>query len=466
MSRVGNWLLCAGGLVLAALMAYILAFDNLVFPSWKDWGRRSGVYEVAVFFPSQTDWVGFRRGIQVCQDRGLARRIDDTGDSMVVETTRQKRRIRFAFHDVRGVQVTKKAVDRLVSNSPPPIALVGSNNTVLTVALAEALRDSAEDEAEDGPVLLVPWASSVLVDSPEPEGLPVPLLGIDPGRTFRFCPNNQVQADLVVRCLLEQDPPLTPARAFILVDRHDAYSADLAECFQRSIDRTDSKAEVIQDRKTLAFSGMSHPFVPPTTAELELARKIWGRATATPNDQTTWVVLPVQGDPARRMIAALHVKAPFNLGPGDGPLRVVVGDGIGLKSLSELAAGKLSFPIFCVSSASLPDPGGAAGGVPADGAQIPAEIVSALIHCLDSPRVLDATALRVALATLHIPAGDRAAMGRPIDFGRSGEREGMGLGHVMSIRPGSAEVHAMARVESGKWSQPVPVRPAEVSTPQ
>ena len=85
------------------------------------------------------------------------------------------------------------------------------------------------------------------------------------------------------------------------------------------------------------------------------------------------------------MIAALRAKAPFNLGPGDGPLRVVVGDGIGLKSLSDLA-GTLPFPVWCVSSASLPDPGGAAGGVPADDAQIPAEIVSALVRCLDSSR--------------------------------------------------------------------------------
>ncbi|MEJ7640053.1 MAG: hypothetical protein WKF75_19330 [Singulisphaera sp.] len=224
------------------------------------------------------------------------------------------------------------------------------------------------------------------------------------------------------------------------------------------------QAVVIQNPNALAFSGVSPPFVAPSPAELELAGKIWGHASAPPGDQTTWVVLPVQGDPARRMIAALRSRAPFNLGPGDGPLRVVVGDGIGLKSLSDMV-GTLSFPVFCVSSASLPDPSGVAGGVPADGAQIPAEIVSALVHCLDASRVLDATALRVALAALRIPAGDRAAMGRPLDFGRSGEREGVGLGHVMFIRPGLAEVHAMARVESGGWSRPVPVRPGEDAPP-
>jgi hypothetical protein len=160
------------------------------------------------------------------------------------------------------------------------------------------------------------------------------------------------------------------------------------------------------------------------------------------------------------MIAALRARAPFNLGRKDGPLRVVVGDGIGLKSLSVLA-GTLPFPVWCVSSASLPD----AGGVPADDAQIPAEIVSALVHCLDLPDVSDGTALRGALASLHISAGDRAAMGRPIDFGRSGEREGAGLGHVMYIRPGEVEVQAMARVEPGRWSRPVPVRPVEGPTP-
>ncbi len=464
MSRVGNWLLCVGGLVLAALMAYILAIDYPGFPAWPNWGRPSSVVEVAVFFPNQTDWVDFRRGIQECLDRGLARRVDDSGVAMVVETPGRKRRVRFALHDVRGVQMTKEAVGRLVSKSPPPIALVGSSNTVLTVALAEALRDAARDVAEEGPVLLVPWASSVLVHPPEPNDGPVPLLGIDPGRTFRFCPNNQGQADLVVRCLLDQDPTQTPTRAFILEDRHDAYSADLSDCFQRSINRMAPQAVVIQNPNALAFSGVSPPFVAPSTSELELAGKIWERASATPGGQTTWVVLPVQEDPARRMIAALRARAPFNHGPGDGPLRVVVGDGIGLQSLSEMA-GTLSFPVWCISSASLPAPRGVAGGVPADDAQIPAEIVSALVHCLDSSRVHDATDLSVALASLHIPADDRAAMGRPIDFGRSGEREGVGLGHVMSIRPGQAEVSAMARVESGRWSRSVPVRPGEDSPP-
>ena len=445
-------------------MGYILVVDTPVFQRMSDRGRRSGVAEVAVFFPNQSDWGDFRRGIQVCLDRGLARRVDDTGDAMVVETPQQKRRVRFAFHDVRGVQRTKDAVGRLASRPSPPIALVGSNNTVLTVALAEALRDTAGDGAKTSPVLLVPWASTVLVDPPEPNDGPVSLLAIDPGRTFRFCPNNQIQADMVVRCLLDQTPPMAPARAYILEDRHDAYSADLSASFQRAINRMAPEAVVIQNPIALAFSGVSPLFAAPSTAELELAGKIWASAGNPLGDGTTWVVLPVQGGPARRMIAALRAKAPFSLGPGEAPLRVVVGDGLGLKSLSDMA-GTLSFSVFCVSSASLPEPRGVAGGVPADDAQIPAEIVSALVHCLDSPSVLDATGLRAALATLHVPAGDRAAMGRPIDFGKSGEREGVGLGHVMSIRPGMAEVYATARVEAGGWSRPVHVRPGEDSPP-
>ena len=82
MSRVGNWLLCAGGLVLTALMGYVLVFDNPVFPPWPIEGRSSSVVEVAVFFPNQSDWVDFRRGIRECLDRGLALRVEDTGDAM------------------------------------------------------------------------------------------------------------------------------------------------------------------------------------------------------------------------------------------------------------------------------------------------------------------------------------------------------------------------------------------------
>jgi len=36
---------------------------------------------------------------------------------------------------------------------------------------------------------------------------------------------------------------------------------------------------------------------------------------------------------------------------------------------------------------------------------------------------------------------------------------------VMFIRPGQAEVYAMARIESGGWSPPAPVRPPEGPAP-
>ena len=183
---------------------------------------------------------------------------------MVLETPRQKRRIRFALHDVRGVQMTKEAVRRLAAETPPPIALVGSSNTVLTVALAEALRDSAGDEAEKRPGPARPLGVVGPGRLPRarrrgrsPCSASTPAGPSASARTTRARPIWSSAA-----CSTRTRQP-TPARAFILEDRHDAYSADLAESFQRAINRMAPKAVVIQDRNALAFSGVSPPFVGP-----------------------------------------------------------------------------------------------------------------------------------------------------------------------------------------------------------
>jgi hypothetical protein len=146
MSRIGHALLWVGGLVLAALMAYTVAFD-------LGHGRGRAPVEagidalgVGVFYPERALWEEFRVGVRLCVRKGLAGLIEESDGSVVVSTARHKRLIRFDLHDVRGLRETKDEVERLLGRSPQPLAIVGSRNTMLTEAIAEALRASAGPE--------------------------------------------------------------------------------------------------------------------------------------------------------------------------------------------------------------------------------------------------------------------------------------------------------------------------------
>jgi hypothetical protein len=308
-------------------------------------------------------------------------------------------------------------------------------------------------------VLLVPWATSVLAERPEPGEGPVALLDIHPGRTFRFCPNNQFQADLLVSCLAAHEDGARPRRIVLVVDRHDPYSVDLGAAFYRAAQKVAPDAEIVERADSLGLPVAVDPFALPGPAEEALAESIWKEAERGPSGRTTWVMLPLQEDPALRILNALRRHARRLPGPGQGPLRVVCGDGLGFTALTRLA-GRCPFPLWSSSSASVPAAAQAVGQGLSPDTQVPAEIVAALVLCLDLPRdrPLTADALRDALASLKILADDRASMGRSLAFRRSGDREGDDLGHVLMIRPDRPGVFALARGPGGRWSEPEPLK--------
>lgn len=464
MNRLGNWLLALGGCVLAGLMLYTLVWGGGRPGSWSLWGAPSEAAEVAVFFPDHATWSDFRQGINACAARKLARIVADD-DAVLVETPAHARRVWFAWHDVRGLRETKDEVRRLIGQKRPPVAVVGSNNTVLTVALAEALRDSARVGGDLGPVLLVPWATTVLAERPEPASGPAAFLDLYPGRTFRFCPNNQSQADLVTRCLVDHDPGVTLERAEIVVDRHDPYSVDLADSFHRVLERRFKNAELIEHADRLAIPVLWNLPGIPSPSEDALAAAICREAERVGPGRVIWVVLPLQEEPARRMLVALQRHAQLEKRGGGSPLRVVCGDGIGSATLFRLA-NKYPFPVWCFSPASPPAADRAPDSVLATDAQVLAEIVSAVVRCLDVPRnqAPRADALRSALAALSLSSNDPAAFGRSLAFTPVGERHGHDLGHVLMIGPDSDAVTALARKPSGQWSATVLDPPVAVAT--
>jgi hypothetical protein len=468
-NRVSNGLFLAGGVAVIGIMAYATFSGRMGSVQSKH--AQATAAEVAVFFPDRVDWLDFRRGIEACKRRGLVRDREDAGDAIVVETTERGRPVRFAWHGVRGVQQTREQGRRLMRSSSPPIAYVGSINTVLTSALAEELSHASRQPkgkaAAPGaaaphpqPVLLVPWATSVLALDRERGPGPVGLLDIEPGRTFRFCLDNQRAADLVVRCLADHEPHSLPKRVFVMVDRTDPYSRDLADAFHRTIQAAVPQAELVEQADLVAPQVVGSSPDPPTAAERRWADAIWRSAREAGSGAVTWVVLPLQSEPAKRLLGALRARATPTTAGGEGPLRVVCGDGLGLEALLDLA-GHRAFPLWCVSPSSAPASMRLPGAEASADTQIPAEIVSAIVQAInqgDEPP----SDLRAALADMDLPAGSPAAFGRRISFAPSGEREGEVLGHVLAVHPGRTAVLAYERGADGKWSAPVRIRAVPV----
>ncbi len=434
---VGGIVLGGLGLALGLLMVYTLAFEGA--------GRRayrrspSGRIEVPVFFLERSEWRIFARGVAACTEptRGLGRMIDEDDDVLIVETPRNRRRVRFSWHGLRGERQARDEVRKAVE-ADAPVAVIGASNTVTTLALARGLHRLDGDQK---PLLLVPWATSV------------ELLKEYPGRTFRFCSNNRRLASLLVDCLRARPGREGPGRVEMVVDRLDPYSVDLADCFRGEIARAFPQAEVpaqVDETATSPGPRFSGRGPLPTESDLRHARSIWRTVSDDPMRETL-VVLPLQNDPARRMLLALNAAGPGRHEAEKMPLTVVCGDAVGPTTLAWFA-NQLAFPVWGASAASNH---AAERGLPEDVME-QAETVAALLIALDRPGPAETSdGLRHAL--LHPEGGQPPApFGRALALSPSGERLGFEPGEVFQIRPDAPEVFAYAE---GRWDDPRPVGP-------
>lgn len=443
-NRFGTAAFLAGALGLAALMAYTLVGVDLGTPS-PSWGSPPE-WQVAVVFPDPSDWHDFRQGIASCEAKGLLRVTSRDEGAVAVATPRLGRALRFRFVPARGVVETRDEVRRLAESADPPIAFVGSSNTTLTSAMADVLRTIGGGKA-GGPVLLVPWATSVAA-----EGSRTPLLASYPGHVFRMCPNNRREAGLVVGCLASRAPKARPSRVFLVSDPADPYSADLAGCFREAIAGAVPGADVAESTDVVGQAG---PDDEPSARDAAWASKMVASLEALPADRPAWLVLPLQEQPTRRLLRALTAS----LRGADVPrLEVLCGDGIGLETLGEFA-GPGAPSLWCVTAAS---DFGAAPDAPQD-VQVSAEVVASLVWGLDRGTA-SASALHDGLASLDLAADDPSAMGRSLGFTAEGERKGQDLGRVLHLEPGRREVLAYAKGPEGNWTAPVAIPAPDVGT--
>jgi hypothetical protein len=437
---VGGICLGAFGLLLGLLMLYTLVFEGNGGTTAKR--EPAGIIDVPVFFLERSEWRIFARGVAACIDEThrLGRMLSEDDDHLIVETARERRPIRLTWHTVRGEGQSRADLKR-VEDEARPIAVIGSSNTLLTAALALELKALSPARPGGGPLLLVPWATSV------------PLLKIYPGRTFRFCSANQHIASLLVDCLRAQPGATGPKRVLLVVDRLDPYSLDLAGCFRKQIAQTYPSAELIEPAEgvsTAPQTRISGRETWPTAADQRHARSIWRDVTDGPAGET-WVVLPLQNDPARRMVLALNAAAPGRHDAVNRPLTVICGDAVGPTTLASFA-NHLVFPVWSVSPASNHAIG---HGLEEDVIE-QAEMVAAVLIALDRPGAKPTPDdLRNALLTAP-GAKPIEPFGRPLAFAPSGERAGSEPGEVFQLRPDNPDIYVRA---AGSWTHTTTVDP-------
>jgi hypothetical protein len=276
----------------------------------------------------------------------------------------------FRWYKLTGDLKTADWVAALTARQPPPLAIIGGNNSQNGLRLARELKKNRKEK--DSPLFLITQASAE--KDPWAQGEP-PLIDIYKGRTFRFCFSNLQMARIVtefvwnrdhllpatdplprlIRFLWNQDsrPPANdPLRpdvypAYMPIWNDDPFSVDLADSFLEVL-QLQAVRDAIQDWVWLsgfAWGGglplqlagarqfrppgytsalqwrifySAGSFSRPNPDEEDTAESILGefleRNPLPQGQQSTQpqalLVLPATSQPARRFLRALRKSAP------------------------------------------------------------------------------------------------------------------------------------------------------------
>ncbi len=138
----------------------------------------------------------------------------------------------FRWYKITADWKTSDWVRALVAGRPPPLAVVGGDNSEPAIELAQALRDATADLPEASrPLYCITTATANTAAVAGPDGAlrTERLTEIYPGRTFRFCFTNDQMAEAVIDFIWSRDelrPDAEPA--YIVHWADDTYSRDLS----------------------------------------------------------------------------------------------------------------------------------------------------------------------------------------------------------------------------------------------
>jgi len=159
-------------------------------------------------------------------------------------------RLCFRWYKLTSRWKTDPWVAALLRERQPPLAFIGGSSSEAATSLAQALEKQTRALPELlRPLLLLTSATADRVSLQESFGMPQPpeeqidLMGIYPGRTFRFCFTNNQMADAISRfvCSHPDLRPQTVASAqdgepvYLVRWNDDSYSYDLSNSFLRAL---------------------------------------------------------------------------------------------------------------------------------------------------------------------------------------------------------------------------------------
>jgi hypothetical protein len=192
----------------------------------------------------QTSYPGLEVVRNAMQDGASIQTVAEVALRFPVQNASKRRaqRLVFRWYKLTSEWSPQVWIDALLARTPPPVAIIGGNNSYWGRELALQLSRAAGALPEsDRPLLLLTTATAdhvpVATDDSEEEGKKVELAAIHPGRTFRFCFTNRQMATAVTRFIWTR-PELRPDSdpAYLVRWMDDAYSEDLFDGYKRVLD--------------------------------------------------------------------------------------------------------------------------------------------------------------------------------------------------------------------------------------
>jgi hypothetical protein len=405
--------------------------------------------------------------------------------------------LRFRWYKITNEWKTDYWMQALAQRHPPPLAVIGGNNTDTAADQARRLRRAAADLPERlRPLLLLTTATADKVPPEEHSRATdpqVPLVALYGGRTFRFCFSNRQMGEAVSHFIWskkELRPDSFPA--YLAVWQDDAYSSDLVDGFANALQPYHFRAavtaaagdwgmligsgalrgfplgalatEVVRERQlpfTAYIPWSVGGFDRPNRYEAEWARDILDKLEKQ-GQQRPLLVLSGQSQPSRRLVRALSRLEPirarrFVMATGDAiPFNTVYRDRNVTWPIQDLPS---TLVFFCHCNpiavpAQTPTSGSTAssassapsaerdslnGGGSASGTEdllLYKEIVQALALANSTGPCADADELRDRLRRLHLD-GDQLGLGpggSPLFDEHGNRRSGTGE-HVVWLQP-------------------------------
>jgi hypothetical protein len=321
-----------------------------------------GDQEVAWINAATSDaaWERFVVGVHRAARDDPTLEVDDTGaypqqaaavPEVVVGRRQVAGKLRLRWYPLTSELNSEGWVRKLTARRPPPLVVIGGGTTDRARDLAQAL--AALKDRESSPLFLITTATAVQVGpgpdapqltGPDPSiardpGVPAGPAAIYPGRTFRFCFNNEQMVRALLDFVNRRDSGLRPEYsplaavvpagpwaalagalawdglrppALVVEWEDDPYSLDFSNRFRnllKSSEPVDRRPDEPPSELTGSLPYSVGSFGRPSRREVDLAARLLVGFSPLPGQRSA-LVLPAVANPARRMLRAFTAADP------------------------------------------------------------------------------------------------------------------------------------------------------------